>query len=50
MKLKLTVAFVVLSSIATLAVSGMRRGPVPQPLADALLLVPWFLLPWREGA
>jgi hypothetical protein len=46
---KATIA-VVLSSIATLAVSGMRRGPVPQPLADALLLVPWFLLPWREGA
>jgi len=41
---------VVLSSLATLTVSRMRRGSVPQALADALLLVPWFLLPWREGA
>jgi hypothetical protein len=37
------------SAGATLAVSRIRRGEVPQALADALLLIPWILLHWREG-
>jgi hypothetical protein len=38
---------VAISAGATLAVSRIRRGEVPQALADALLLSPWILLPWR---
>jgi uncharacterized membrane protein HdeD (DUF308 family) len=38
---------VAISAGATLAVSRIHRGEVPQPLADALLLAPWMLLPWR---
>jgi hypothetical protein len=41
---------VVGSAGASLAVSRIRRGDVPQALADALLLTPWLLLPWRGGS
>jgi len=41
---------VVASSAANLVVSRIRRGNVPQALADALLLAPWLFLLWHWGA
>jgi hypothetical protein len=36
-------------AMATLALSWSRRGAVPQALADALLLLPWLLVPLARG-
>lgn len=39
---------IVLSAGSTLAASAIRRGSIPQALADAILLLPWLLLPAFE--